>query len=111
MMATVSLYIPVYNGLQYIEACVNAAFRLTYPVEQFVIVDDASEDGLPEWLQRQSWMNQVQYLRLETRSGIGGVRNAALSVVKTEFIASIDVDCIVSNLSFLRNLTYVIPIT
>jgi len=41
----VSIVIPNWNGLRFLETCLNALAAQTYPHSEVIIVDNASTDG------------------------------------------------------------------
>src|SRR5665213_2124974 len=63
----VGVIVPAYNALPYIECCLTTLWAQTHPVSIYV-VDDASTDGMSEFLQdRPAWY--TQYYRHNTRCG------------------------------------------
>ena len=50
MWNKVDVIIPVYNGEQFIQECLNSVFNQTYPVCHVIVVDDGSTDGTKELL-------------------------------------------------------------
>lgn len=50
MSPTVSIVIPLFNGLPYVEQALNSVLNQTHPVDQIVITDGGSTDGSLEWL-------------------------------------------------------------
>ena len=92
-MIKVSFYVPCYNAAKYIRHCLDAILSQTYPVEEIVVIDDGSSDdsrliisGFP-----------VKMIRNPCNKGIAAVRNIALNQLKSEFIASIDADCVIGD--------------
>lgn len=94
MRSDVAVYIPVYNGMPYLEECLTAVFAQSYAFSEVIIIDDCSTDGLNEWMREQTAFS-VRYVRLPVRSGIAAVRNKGIYETKTPFLASIDVDCVI----------------
>lgn len=88
MNKEVTLYIPCYNVAQYLDRVLPAALAQTYPIKEFVIVDDGSKDNTLEVARKYP----VTILQHEKNKGLAAVRNTALAYVKTEFIAAIDAD-------------------
>ncbi|MFC1734803.1 glycosyltransferase [Candidatus Hydrogenedentota bacterium] len=89
-MERVSVYIPAYNVEQYLEPCVKAIRRQDYPVEEIIVVDDGSSDGTLA-LAKKLGVHVVKHLQ---NSGLACVRNTAVKTAKTEFVASLDADCV-----------------
>ena len=54
MMPMISIIIPTYNGITYLQQCVNALKMYNIPQCEFIIVDNESTDGTKEWLEGQN---------------------------------------------------------
>lgn len=68
-MSTISVILPVYNGLPYLTASVESVLAQTLPDLEFFILDDCSSDGSWEYL---TTINdpRVTLLRNETNQGL-----------------------------------------
>jgi glycosyltransferase involved in cell wall biosynthesis len=86
----VSLYIPCFNAASYIEHCLKAVIRQTYPIEEILVIDDGSTD---ETVQIASQF-PVEIIRHPSTKGLTVARNTALKRARYDFLASLDVDCI-----------------
>ena len=53
MNIKVSVVIPNYNGMAYLEKCVDSLMRQTVRAFEIIIVDDASNDGSVTALQKK----------------------------------------------------------
>ena len=91
MAKKVTLYIPCFNAQSYIADCIKAALKQTYQPDEILVIDDGSTDttfqlasGFP-----------VKIIRHNGNKGLACARNTALSQAKNDFIASLDVDCVV----------------
>lgn len=89
----VGLYIPCFNAEKTLPACLEAVFRQTYPVAEVVVVDDGSTDRTCEIASSYG----VRLLRHETNRGLAAARNTAIKNMNTEFVASLDADCVAEN--------------
>lgn len=56
---SVSIVIPVFNGLPYLKEALDSVLRQTYPVSEIVVSDGGSTDGSWEWLTNQEIPNLV----------------------------------------------------
>lgn len=50
MSATVSVVIPLFNGMPYVKQALQSVLDQTHPVDQIVITDGGSTDGSLEWM-------------------------------------------------------------
>lgn len=89
-MKVVSLYIPCFNAARTIQSCLEAAFKQTYPLKEIVIVDDGSTDGTQNIVSRYP----VRFIKHINNQGLAATRNTAIKNIDTEFIASLDADCV-----------------
>lgn len=88
-IALVSVVIPVFNGEEYIEECLESVYRQTYDPFEVVIVDDGSTDGTHECIKR---MNGDAKVIRQKNQGVGHARNVAIRNAKGAFIAFMDHD-------------------
>lgn len=86
----VSLYIPCFNAQETIQRCLRAVFKQTYPIKRVIVVDDGSSDKTVERASRY----QVKIIKHKVNKGLAATRNTAIKNIKTEFIASVDADCV-----------------
>lgn len=69
---TICAVVPTYNRKQDAATCVEALLRQTRPVDEIILVDNASTDGTEEMVRRH-FTGVVTYVRLpENRGGSGG---------------------------------------
>lgn len=90
-MADISVVVPVFNSVEYLEECVESVLNQTIESD-LIIVDDGSQDPravrvLEEFGQR----DRVRLLRKEN-GGASSARNLALREAKTRFIMPLDSD-------------------
>jgi glycosyltransferase involved in cell wall biosynthesis len=85
----VSLYIPCYNVAQYLTECLDAVFRQTYPIDEVLVIDDASTDETAAIARRYP----VRIITHPQNRGLAAVRNTAFHKARNEFVASVDADC------------------
>jgi len=60
MPPTVSVVIPLFNGLPYVQQALDSVLSQTTPVDEIVIVDGGSTDGSLEWLRGLDVPNLVK---------------------------------------------------
>ncbi len=88
MMPKVSVYVPCYNAKQYIEKCLQAILKQSYPFDQIVVINDCSDDGSAETISKFP----VRIINNEINKGLSATRNIALKEARNDFVASIDAD-------------------
>ena len=87
---TVSLYIPCYNGEQYIANCIEGVLKQYRKPDEIFVIDDGSTDRTAEIA---SSYPQVTVIRHEKNSGLSAARNTAIRASTGEYVASLDADC------------------
>ena len=83
-MLEVSIIIPVYNGISYIDRCLEAIVSSGAPADKYEIiaVDDNSTDA--SLVKLQEWESKTENMRVYHRrkAGPGGARNLGLITPK-----------------------------
>lgn len=72
-MASVSVVIPNYNGLEHLPACLEALQAQHFRDFETILVDDGSDDGSAEWVRRH--YPEVQVLKLPRNMGMATAVN------------------------------------
>ncbi len=88
--STVSLYIPCYNGEQYIAACIEGVLGQFRKPDEIFVIDDGSTDRTAEIA---SSYPQVTVIRHEDNRGLSVARNTAIRAATGDFVAALDADC------------------
>ena len=91
----VSIYVPVYNGQNTIELCINSILSQTVKPNKILIINDNSTDKTGEILKKYS--EKIEVINNEKNLGVSYIRNLATNYLKSKFIASIDADVELSN--------------
>lgn len=86
----VSLYIPCFNAASTIGFCLKAVFKQTHPLKEVLVVDDVSTDESLKIVSRYP----VKVIKHTENRGLAATRNTAIKNIDSEFIASLDADCI-----------------
>ena len=88
----VSVIIPVYNGVKYIDSCLKCVLAQSFENIQIILVNDGSTDESGEILDDYA----QKYKNIETvhreNGGLGMARNSGMEVAKYEFVGFVDVD-------------------
>lgn len=101
----VAVVIANYNGRRYLEPCLSALFRQSYPLVEVVLVDNASTDGSAEWVQRP--FPRVQIIPHSTNVGFAAAMNAGIRATRTPLVATLNNDT-VAEPDWLLNLVSVL---
>jgi cellulose synthase/poly-beta-1,6-N-acetylglucosamine synthase-like glycosyltransferase len=95
-MKKITLYIPCYNAARFLDRIFPAVMNQSHPIEEILIIDDGSKDDTLNVARRLS--NQSKYptriIALSANKGLAHARNVGFTEAKTEFVASLDADCI-----------------
>lgn len=90
----VSVIIPIYNGIKFIEETLEAVFGQTHQNIEIIIVDDGSTDGSFEYI--KSLDNKKIVLKTSNGNGACAARNLGLRSATGEFIQFLDADDLLS---------------
>jgi len=96
MSPLVSILIPCYNSVDFVEETIASAFAQKYENIEVIVVDDGSTDGSYERLEqlRNSTYPslQIHFHPGHQNKGVSATRQKALSQSKGDFIAFLDAD-------------------
>ncbi len=79
-----------YNGLQYLEACLNSILKQDFSDFEVIFVDNASTDSSLEYARRH--FPGLVFVANKVNSGYAGGINAGLAVSKGEYISPVNMD-------------------
>lgn len=88
----VTVIVPVYNAMEYIDRCLDSVVNQTYSKLQIILVDDGSTDDSGQlcdtWAQKD---NRIQVIHKEN-AGAGMARNTGLEYVTGDYVLFVDSD-------------------
>lgn len=84
----VSVVIPVRNDADNLRACLDALRNSTYSDYETIVVDDASSDKTAEVAEQM----EARVVRLRSRLGPAGARNAGAQCARGEYLLFVDAD-------------------
>jgi len=92
MLPFVSVIVPVFNGQDTIEACLNALVAQDYPADRYevIIVDNNSTDGTTRLVQQFP----VRYILERSRQSSYAARNRGVREAQGALLAFTDADCV-----------------
>lgn len=88
---TISVIMPVYNGETYLREALDSILGQTYTDFEFIIIDDASDDGTAALLDTYTDKRIVR-LRNEKNRGNYPSRNSGLACAKGKYVCVMDAD-------------------
>ena len=91
----VSIYVPVYNGQNTIESCINSILSQTVKPNKILVINDNSTDETAEILKKYS--DKIEIINNDKNLGVSYIRNLATNYLNSKFIASIDADVELTN--------------
>lgn len=92
---SVSVVMPAYRAALTLERAVRSVAAQTRPPAELIIVDDASDDATPrfvEELQDEPWPFALRSLTLKENLGPGEARNAGWKIATGDWVAFLDAD-------------------
>jgi glycosyltransferase involved in cell wall biosynthesis len=87
----ISVIMPVYNGISYIEASIKSAAMQTLAPLEIIVIDDGSKDGSADFAESLPTPFLKHVVRV-TNGGQSRARNIAAAMAKGELLAFLDHD-------------------
>ncbi|WP_342757099.1 glycosyltransferase [Kineothrix sedimenti] len=88
----VSIIVPVYNGEEYVERCINSLLAQTYENVEIIIIDDGSTDRSGQTCDTFSEKyDKIKTIHVEN-TGVSAARNRGIDEAKGYYISFVDVD-------------------
>ncbi|HWT76043.1 MAG TPA: glycosyltransferase family 2 protein [Mobilitalea sp.] len=92
-MCSVSIILPFYNAIKYLERCIDSILRQTYADFELLLINDGSSDGGgtigDSFSSRDA---RVKVIHLERNMGVSNARNTGIASACGEYITFIDSD-------------------
>ena len=85
-----TLIIPNYNGIKYMENCINALKKESSTEYDICVVDNGSTDGSKEWIAQNC--PQVRLIALPENTGFCGAVNAGILACHTPYVILLNND-------------------
>ncbi len=94
----ISVIIPNYNNAEFVEQCVESVLAQTYPKVEAVVVDDASEDGSREIIDKLAGKSDRVKAVFNARNlKVSATRNAGFEAASGYFLTTLDSDDVYFN--------------
>ena len=84
----VTVIIPNYNGLKFMEPCFRALELQICHKFQILVVDNGSTDGSVEWLKERG----IPTIFLDSNTGFSGAVNVGIRAAKTPYVILLNND-------------------
>ena len=91
-MPLISVIVPAYCRCEMTKECLDSIAAQTYRNLEIIAVDDGSTDGTPEMLDRYAQKDSRVRVIHQPNGGLSKARNAALDVMRGEYVTFIDND-------------------
>lgn len=92
MMNKISIVVPIYKVEQYLPKCIESLITQTYKNIEIILVDDGSPDRCGEICDEYAKKDTRIKVIHKPNGGLSDARNAALDVMKGEWVTCIDSD-------------------
>lgn len=89
---SISVIVPSYNRKSTIKRCINSILIQTYPIFEIIIVDDGSDDGTLEFIEKEYKSDKRIQIIKQDHKGAQVARNAGIRAAQGEYIAFLDSD-------------------
>ncbi len=97
MEPLITIIIPVYNDYKYLDRCVKSVLTQSYSNIEVILVDDGSLDGSSDLCDKFARSDERVVVIHQKNMGVSKARNAALDIMRGEFVTFIDGDDYVEN--------------
>lgn len=101
----ISIIIPVYNTIDYLERCINSIINQSYKKWELILVDDGSNDGSQNLCDLYSGKDDRIRTIHQPNGGVSSARNLGLKNALGKWITFIDSDDYIDK-DFLHDLIY-----
>lgn len=92
MGCKVSVVIPFYNGIEYLEDCVRSVQAQTLHEIEILLVDDGSTDGSGDLADKLAQEDARMRVIHQENRGLSGARNSGIDASTGDFIGFVDAD-------------------
>lgn len=91
-MKKISVIVPVYNGQETIERCINSILSQTYQDIEIIVINDGSSDDTIHILEALERKDDRIIVKTIENQGVSHARNVALDMVTGEYVTFVDSD-------------------
>lgn len=91
-MALISVIVPAYNAVKYLESCLDSIASQTFEDFEAIIVDDGSTDSTPAIADAFGRLDERFTLIRQDNGGVSKARNAGIDSARGKYITFVDAD-------------------
>ncbi len=91
-MPAISVIVPIYNGEQFIQKCIDSVLSQTFGDLELIIVDDGSTDNCPQICDEYAKKDSRVIVIHGTNKGVSVARNIGLAAASGKYVAFCDGD-------------------
>lgn len=104
-MPLISVIIPVYNSISFLEACVQSVLRFTDVDIECILIDDGSTDGSDKLCDLIASKEDRVKVFHQNNSGVSIARNNGIAYAEGEYLFFLDSDdlCLIRDFKFLSS--------
>jgi len=103
----ISAILPVYNGEEHLEKCINSVLKQTFTDFEFIIVDDASTDNTSQILKEFAMKDaRVKIITHKVNQKQTAAANTAINNTKGKYLARMDADDIALPIRFKKQFEF-----
>jgi len=88
----ISVIIPVYNTINYVQRSIDSVLNQTYENIELIVINDGSTDGSKDLLENLSRNNPRITVFHQMNAGVSAARNKGLSLIQGKFVCFLDSD-------------------
>lgn len=92
MLPKLSIIIPYYNSIDYIEECINSVLNQTFTDYEMIIINDGSNIEAADFLVSKFGNNKKIKIYHKENGGVSSARNEGIRVANGEYITFLDSD-------------------
>ena len=89
MNKTVSVVLPVYNGMPYVKKAIDSVLAQSYPALELIVIDDGSRDDTPRLL--AGYGDRIVTKRFDN-AGVATAMSRGLEMARGDYVAFMDHD-------------------
>lgn len=91
-MALLSIIVPVYNKIKYIDACIQSILSQSFKNFELILINDGSNDNSAEKCTHYAEVDKRVVVVHQENKGVSSARNEGLKIAKGNYIGFVDCD-------------------